>query len=731
MRTNKTFSILFTVALILSLTTSAFAANMDIYNIETNEVYRYDEFIADDEQFNNVISLINENPSNYLYEYNDVGYNFEELNTNFGETGNLEDALEKTKEVPLPKEDLEVANVSAIDANTISVTFEGMEEAVEITLEEALVHGQTEVTFLYEEVEYTAELEEAWIDDAVVLAEAIEAAEAAIAELPTVEEVTIEDAQAVADAKGLVEAVKALDAEAVVEGEEVIAELEAKIADLEAEEKLAAALETLNNAADEFEAKVAIENADLGLDLTAYNEEDAVGKLAIATAVYNAKEEAVFESAEEVQAVIDGYFQAIEDAEFDAAFDAVNTAADAGEMRTALETPALGLDLTDYNTLTSIQKATVADNVLTARNAIPTTGEFEDFDALETAFNTEVDAFMDAALAAQIAEASTAVDDAVTASDRTGALADATLTQELIDDAQQAHDDAYELVVALPEDAVTLGGENVQDLLDRLEDVQADIDEAQEFLPVVAVNDATDKLEMLEAIQNPELGLDLTEFNALTSAERNRVLDALIAGQDYANDLDSDPNVLAAEAIQTVIDDEITLIENEKLQAIALQAAIDAIDELPEVAELTLDDEDAVIEARGLVDAYLEFNDLDGITAVIGDVTNNGTLVALENQMDQLKEDEAVSAAIAAVNTAATAEDMMEAIEGLEDATLGAQALDLSNLGTTPSDYTTSALTYVEQLTVAQALVDEIAENGDYADIDAIEAALDAAIQAL
>ena len=36
----------------------------------------------------------------------------------------------------------------AINANTILVTFEGIEEPVEIELEEALVHGQTEVTCL-------------------------------------------------------------------------------------------------------------------------------------------------------------------------------------------------------------------------------------------------------------------------------------------------------------------------------------------------------------------------------------------------------------------------------------------------------------------------------------------------------------------------------------------------------------------------------------------------------
>ncbi|MGI6079123.1 MAG: hypothetical protein ACOYCB_13385, partial [Fastidiosipilaceae bacterium] len=156
------------------------------------------------------------------------------------------------------EEELQVVSVSAINANTILVTFEGIEEPVEIELEEALVHGQTEVTFVYNEVEYTAELTEAYVDPEVEaeekLAAAITAAEEAIAALPTVEEVAIEDAQAVADAKALVEAVKALDAEAVVEGEEVIAELEAKIEELEAEQAEQEKAEAIKNAIDKINA---------------------------------------------------------------------------------------------------------------------------------------------------------------------------------------------------------------------------------------------------------------------------------------------------------------------------------------------------------------------------------------------------------------------------------------------------------------------------------------------
>lgn len=68
---------------------------------------------------------------------------------------------------PAPVEEkLVVESVSAIDANTISVTFTGEgapAEAVEITLDTPLVDGQTQVTFTYEEVEYTGTLDEAWV----------------------------------------------------------------------------------------------------------------------------------------------------------------------------------------------------------------------------------------------------------------------------------------------------------------------------------------------------------------------------------------------------------------------------------------------------------------------------------------------------------------------------------------------------------------------------------------
>lgn len=65
--------------------------------------------------------------------------------------------------------ELTVENVEAVDANTISVKFEGIEEAVKIELEEALVEGENEITFTYKGQEFTWAVDyEAPADELVV-----------------------------------------------------------------------------------------------------------------------------------------------------------------------------------------------------------------------------------------------------------------------------------------------------------------------------------------------------------------------------------------------------------------------------------------------------------------------------------------------------------------------------------------------------------------------------------
>lgn len=53
------------------------------------------------------------------------------------------------------EEELKVESINVVDAKTISVAFKGIEEPIEITLDEILVHGDNKVIFTYHGVEYT------------------------------------------------------------------------------------------------------------------------------------------------------------------------------------------------------------------------------------------------------------------------------------------------------------------------------------------------------------------------------------------------------------------------------------------------------------------------------------------------------------------------------------------------------------------------------------------------
>ena len=121
------------------------------------------------------------------------------------------------------------------DSNVAVVKGTSSEKSTGSAIVTAKTTGTAIVTVTTDDGDKTAECKVTVTEagEEAELAQAIEAAEEAIAALPTVEEVKVEDKEAVANAKALVEAVKALDAEAVVEGEEVIVELEAKIAELE------------------------------------------------------------------------------------------------------------------------------------------------------------------------------------------------------------------------------------------------------------------------------------------------------------------------------------------------------------------------------------------------------------------------------------------------------------------------------------------------------------------
>ncbi|WP_100374095.1 hypothetical protein [Bacillus sp. FJAT-45037] len=134
---------------------------------------------------------------------------------------------------------------SAINATTIEVTFEGADEAVEIELEAALVHGENEVTFEYNGKEFTVTVD--FVDESVV---AIEEATSAV---EAYEAATISTFAYVAPTTELHEAAQeAVDA---LENEEAQTELQeridAKVAAVEAQ--LVAVVKSVNDATNQVQ----------------------------------------------------------------------------------------------------------------------------------------------------------------------------------------------------------------------------------------------------------------------------------------------------------------------------------------------------------------------------------------------------------------------------------------------------------------------------------------------
>ncbi len=178
-------------------------------------------------------------------------------------------------------EDLTVESVSAIDANTIEVKFEGVEEPVEITLEEALNHGENYVEFSYDGQDFDAIVD--YVDEDVVeIEEAVTAAEDAIAALPeTVIPETLEEVKAqVANAKELVRIAQELD-ENVVFDTYPIEQLEMKIDVLEQQMDIDETVDAANQAI-----------ADLPENVTAETYEETRVKLAKAIYLVDLAEKA-------------------------------------------------------------------------------------------------------------------------------------------------------------------------------------------------------------------------------------------------------------------------------------------------------------------------------------------------------------------------------------------------------------------------------------------------------
>ena len=203
-------SIVLAMIMILS-TSSVFAADYDLKIIETGESKSFLDWIFDDAVFLDVMY----SEGQYLVECGGKYYKAEDVieKSTANPNAELDELVKDLEPVAEEPDELKVVSVSAINANTILVTFEGIEEPVEIELEEALVHGENEVTFEYEGQTFTVTVN--YKDPEVVEEEKAEAIKNAIEKINAIGNpatLTLEDEAKVVAARTAVNAAKELGA---------------------------------------------------------------------------------------------------------------------------------------------------------------------------------------------------------------------------------------------------------------------------------------------------------------------------------------------------------------------------------------------------------------------------------------------------------------------------------------------------------------------------------------
>jgi hypothetical protein len=145
------------------------------------------------------------------------------------------------------------------------------------------------------------------------------------------------------------------------------------------------ALAAVNAATTVPEMRAAIENPLLGLDLTEYNALSEAAKNDVAQQLLDNRPALGYPSVASVQAALD---QAVNQV---VGLAAVNAATTVPEMRAAIENPLLGLDLTEYNTLSETAKNDVAQQLLDDRPALGYPSVASVQAALDQAVNQVVD----------------------------------------------------------------------------------------------------------------------------------------------------------------------------------------------------------------------------------------------------------------------------------------------------------------------------------------------------
>ncbi|WP_338325839.1 immunoglobulin-like domain-containing protein, partial [Paenibacillus luteus] len=411
----------------------------------------------------------------------------------------------------------------------------------------------------------------------------------------------------------------------------------------------ASAIAVVNTAATAADMQIALAQVDLALNLTGYDILSPTGKEVVAQKMIDFRTaNGSFGSQPSIQQELNTFVANQQNVEilFNA-IQAVNTAASASALRTALEDPALGLILTTYNNLSTPDGKLGAAQLLLDYRTVH--GSFADQATIQNQFNVAVQATLDNEA---LAFAVKSVNDATDAGAMTAALEDAYLgliltsfhNLSLLDQsgvAQQMYD-FKEANGAFANKAT------IQTKLNALVTQRAQ--DAAYAVAVQALNNTSTATAMKSALEASDLGLDLTEYYKLNAAHRLAAAQALLnyktTNGSFANQSSIQATLSSLVAIEQVA--QAVDVVNAAADASSIKSALTA-------AVLNL----SLASYNGLLTA-----DKDAVSALV--LANRGAGFA-----DQPAVQTALNAAIvlnapmAAVNLAADAAAAESAIEAV------------------------------------------------------------------
>lgn len=469
-------------------------------------------------------------------------------------------------------------------------------------------------------------------------------------------------------------------------------------------EALTAAVAAVNGAADAAATRSALEAANLGLILTSYNALSGAGKDAVAASVLAARPGGGYADKAAIQTALNDAVTARADAEsLTTAVANVNGAADGAAIRTALESPYLGLILTSYSALSDAGKNSVANAVLAARPG----GGYGSQADIQSALNSAVTT---AANEEALLNAVAAVNGAADAGTMRSALEAANLglvltTYNALSDAGKTNAANAVLVArggGYADKAAIQSAFNAA--------VTTEFNAEASVTAIAAVNSAADAAAIRSALESATLGLVLNTYNTLSDAGKNLVAAEVLAARPGGGFTDK-------MSIQSVLNTAVSTQAN----AEAFQAAMAAVNGAPDASQMRGSLESATLGLVLTTYGNLSDGGKTNVAAAVlaarpggGYADKTAIQNALNSAVTTEQNAEVIAAAVAAVNSAGDATSMQTA---LESATLG---LILNSFNT---------LSVEGKTNVATAML-AVRPGGGFADKAAIQSALNSQVTA-